>query len=109
MDSSSSIGATNFVTMKLFVKKIFQNLDMGENKTRGALLHYNSKVTDDFNFLNFRDLKNIEKIIDNIKYEGVGTDTAQALKYANENFLQIKNGMRTGKSKNVMQIFYFRF
>ena len=96
MDSSSSIGGSNFITMKTFVKEIFKNLDIGVNKTRAALLHFNSKVIDDFNFQNFIDIKNIVKVIDNIKYEGVGTDTALALKYTNDVFLQISNGMRSG-------------
>ena len=96
MDSSSSIGGSNFIIMKTFVKEIFKNLYIGENKTRAALLHFNSKVVDDFNFQNFIDIKNIVKVTDNIKYEGVGTDTALALKYTNDVFLQLSNGMRSG-------------
>ena len=96
MDASSSIGTTNFKKMQTFVKNIFSSLQIGENNTRAALLHYNSVVVDDFNFLNFLNIKNIEKIIDSIVYKGVGTDTAKALKYANDVFLQTNNGMRSG-------------
>jgi hypothetical protein len=71
--SLGSIGDANFVTMKSFVKKIFQSLDIGENRTRGALLHFENKVYEDFNFLTFRNKTNIEKIIDAIVYTKGGT------------------------------------
>ena len=96
MDSSGSIGGPNFVIMKSFVKQIFQSLDIGENNTRAALLHFENRVYEDFNFLNFKSKANIEKIIDAIIYSGGGTNTASALEYTNDIFYNISNGMRDG-------------
>ena len=99
MDSSGSIGDVNFEKMKIFVKQIFQKLDIGENNTRASLLHFENNVYEDFNFLNFRNKENIEKVINAIKYTRGGTDTARALNYTNEIFFKVSNGMREGKIK----------
>ena len=96
MDSSGSIGGVNFVKMQNFVKQIFRNVQIGENNTRAALLHFNSDVYPLFNFLDFRNIENIEKKIDSIIYNGGSTATSSALKYANENFLNTSYGMRDG-------------
>ena len=97
MDSSGSIGASNFTKMQEFVIKIFQNLELGSNRTRVALLNFNSNVFELFNFLNFNDITNIKNIIQQINYNGGSTNTAGALKTANEDILQENNGMRPGQ------------
>ena len=96
MDSSGSITATNFIKMQNFVIQIFQNLEIGENNTRAALINFNTIVTELFNFQNFKDFNNIQKIVRAIKYTGGNTYTGDALQLANDNILQINKGMRPG-------------
>ena len=96
MDSSGSIGTDNFVKMKEFILQIFKNLELGSTQTRVSLINFNSSPFEIFNFLNFVDFNNIKNLIQNIVYNGGGTDTAAALKMANEIILQESNGMRSG-------------
>ncbi len=96
MDSSGSIGTENFIKMKEFIIQIFKNLELGSTLTRVSLINFNSSPFEIFNFLNFVDFNNIKNLIQNIVYNGGGTDTAAALKMANEIILQESNGMRAG-------------
>ena len=97
MDSSGSITATNFIKMQNFVIQIFQNLEIGENNTRVALINFNTHPHELFNFQNFIDFKNMQNIINAIIYDKYGsTNTAGALELANDNILQINDGMRPG-------------
>lgn len=96
MDSSGSIGTENFVKMQEFIIQIFKNLELGSAQTRVSLINFNSSPFEIFNFLNFVDFNNIKNLIQNIIYNGGGTDTAAALKMANEIILQESNGMRSG-------------
>ena len=96
MDSSGSIGTDNFVKMKEFILQIFKNLELGSTQTRVSLINFNSSPFEIFNFLNFVDFNNIKNLIQNFVYNGGGTDTAAALKMANEIILQESNGMRSG-------------
>ena len=96
MDSSGSIGDENFIKMREFVIQIFKNLELGSSQTRVSLINFNSDPFEIFNFLNFGNFDNIKNLIDGIIYNGGGTDTAAALKMANELILQENKGMRPG-------------
>lgn len=99
MDSSGSIGENDFKKMKEFVIEIFKNLEIGLDYTRVALINFNSSPFEIFNFLNFKDFNNIKNLIDNIIYNGGGTDTAAALNLTNNEILIESKGMRPSKTK----------
>ncbi len=99
MDSSGSIQAANFLKMKDFVIEIFKNIELGPLQTRASLINFNSYPSEIFNFLNFKDFSNIKSLIENIVYNGGGTNTAAALKLANDVILNENNGMRPGTFK----------
>ena len=99
MDSSGSIQSGNFLKMKEFVIEIFKNIELGPLQTRASLINFNSNLYEIFNFLNFKDFNNIKSLIENIVYNGGGTNTAAALKLANDVILQENNGMRPGTMK----------
>ncbi len=96
MDSSGSIQAENFKKMQEFVIEIFKNIELGPLQTRASLINFNSYPYEIFNFLNFKDFSNIKSLIENIVYNGGGTNTAAALKLANDVILNENNGMRPG-------------
>ena len=62
------------------------------------MINFNTRPYELFNFLNFQNIANIENIINGINYNGGGTDTAEALKLANERILQESLGMRPERS-----------
>jgi len=99
MDSSGSIQAANFLKMKEFVIEIFKNIELGPLQTRASLINFNYDPYEIFNFLNFKDFSNIKSSIENIVYNGGGTNTAAALKLANDVILNENNGMRPGTFK----------
>lgn len=96
MDSSGSIQSENFKKMQEFVIQIFKNLELSSAQTRVSLINFNSYSYEIFNFLNFVDFNNVKNLIENILYNGGGTNTAEALQMANDVILQEKNGMRPG-------------
>ena len=99
MDSSNSIELENFLKMKEFVIGIFKNVELGPLQTGASLINFNTDPYEIFNFLNFKDFNNIESLITNIVYDGGGTNTAAALKLANDVILKENNGMRSGTIK----------
>ena len=76
---------------------MFKNQELGADKTRIALIVYNKEANFEFNFLNFKDIVNVERIINGIAFSGGFTNTAAALQLANTNIFREINGMRPGK------------
>ena len=109
MDSSGSIQAENFLKMKEFVIEIFKNVELGPLQTRASLINFNSYSYEIFNFLNFKDFNYIKSLIENIFYNGGGTNTAAALKVANDVILKENNGMRPGTMKFHKLLCFIRF
>lgn len=107
MDSSGSIGASNFRVQKDFVKNLLGGLNLAKNQTQLGLINFNSNPYLLINFLNFTDYNSTATIIDNIVYNGGSTATHRALRMANEDVLQESYGMRpieSGTSRVVMVI-----
>lgn len=108
MDSSGSIGATNFKVQKTFVKNLLAGLNLEPNQTQLGLIDFNTWPSLLISFLNFTDYATTVKIIDNINYvTGRYTYTNRALRMANEDVLQESRGMRpmeSGTPKVVMVI-----
>ena len=98
LDSSGSIGDVDFKKAQSFLISLFRKLEISQNKTRAALINFNSYPYELFNFLNFQNLANIENIINGIFYNGGTTNTADALKLANDRILKESLGMRPERS-----------
>jgi hypothetical protein len=97
MDSSDSIGFETFYKTKQIVVQISKIVDFNQSGTLVSLISYSDKPTEIFNFLSFPFLTNIDSLIENVKFEGGGADTAAALKKVNEDILQENKGMRPGE------------
>ncbi len=107
MDSSGSIQAENFKKMQEFVIEIFKNIELGPLQTRASLINFNSYPYEIFNFLNFKDFSYIKSLIENIVYNGGGTNTAAALKLANDLILNENNGMRPGTFNFLTTVLFY--
>uniref|UniRef100_UPI00193A61B8 uncharacterized protein LOC120335429 n=1 Tax=Styela clava TaxID=7725 RepID=UPI00193A61B8 len=85
IDSSSSIKADNFEIVRRFLRQIVRRLTIGEEHTRLAALRYNRDVDLLFNFADRLDTDQALREISNMRYDGSGTFTGQALEYAATN------------------------
>ncbi|KAK3605646.1 hypothetical protein CHS0354_032597 [Potamilus streckersoni] len=79
LDSSSSVGATNFIKMKLFVKQIIRFFNVDFNYTRIGVMTFSNEPKIWFGLEAYGTEKEIFKAIDNITYLEGGTYTEHAL------------------------------
>ena len=80
LDSSGSIGSSNFVTMKNFTKNIVSNFDIGDNKTRIGIIEFASNASIILSLGSINDINQLSSFIDNIAYlYGGSTRTDLAL------------------------------
>ena len=106
-DSSGSIGAENFKKIRNFLTELVKNLPIGNNETKVSIINYSSSnsILIDFNATTSQKIL-LDKIT-NMPYLSGGTNTAGALKVANEKVLTESAGMRPvaeGVPKVVMVI-----
>ena len=94
MDSSGSIGATDYKKGLDFIKKIVEDLEVGENDTRVSLINYSSTASIITNLQSEYNKTRLLQIIAGMRYEAGNTNTQDALRLANDVVLQERNGMR---------------
>ncbi|XP_078494528.1 E-selectin-like [Ciona intestinalis] len=97
LDSSSSVGLDNWNTMKSFAKRFVGSFVIASNLARVSVIRYNRHV-DIANRILFRDFPDnrtgLLSHIDQLPYEGSGTKTGLALRYAKDVLLQPISGNR---------------
>ena len=79
LDASGSIGSSNFVTMKNFVKTIISNFEIGANKTRVGVIRFLSSAFIVIPLGSINNAGQLNTSITNIYYTGGGTATYRAL------------------------------
>ncbi len=94
IDSSGSIGAENFKKQKRFVKALVQNFAISASQSRIALVKFNTKVQSVLTLEDETSNVIVSDAIDEMSFSGGETNTAGALKLANQYILQQENGMR---------------
>ncbi len=83
LDTSGSVGIRNFVSMKNFVMKIIDEMNVRYNGVRVALITYSRNATLNINLNQFTSKTLMKKAISKLSYpEGAGTNTAAALAIA---------------------------
>ena len=95
LDSSGSIGAQHFVTMKSFVKDLIGHFKVSLNNTRVSVMSYDSSPSLHLTFSQaFPTRQDLYSAIDNITYSRGGTYTARGLRLAKSGMFNTKNGAR---------------
>ncbi|XP_028412675.1 uncharacterized protein LOC114535596 [Dendronephthya gigantea] len=103
LDSSGSIGSSNFNKTKSFIKDITDYFNITPNNTRVAVMSYATLSTVHFPFSRtFVSRQDLHLTIDSIPYSKGGTNTAQALIKAYE---EMFNGSQVSGVKKVLIVF----
>ena len=79
LDASGSIGSSNFVTMKDFVKSVVSKFEIGADKTRVGVIRYANAASIEIPLGSINDALLLNTAITNITYTGGGTATHLAL------------------------------
>lgn len=75
LDSSGSLGQSNFRRLVSLVKSLAQDWDIGQDKVRVGVEKFDSNAVTEFNLNQFNDKQQMLNAIDNIRYTGGGTST----------------------------------
>ena len=80
LDSSGSIGQTNYDTMLKFVKNVVGNFDIGPNKIQVGTEIFSDRSYIQFNLNKYKTRGPLLQAIGNIPYKRGNTNTGDALK-----------------------------
>ncbi|KAK3591361.1 hypothetical protein CHS0354_040323 [Potamilus streckersoni] len=95
VDSSGSIGQTNFLKMESFLKQIVNNLDVGPNKVHVGLMQFSNYPSLEFPLDMYSSRQDVMAGIDKMQYMGGGTNTADAIKYMRSQLFSQNSGARS--------------
>lgn len=97
VDSSTSVGESNFQEAKDFVWSVVRNFPISNNDTRVAVIRYSSQadVIFDFQFSAKNNVPFLKETLDNMEYVGGETKTELALDLARTGLFTEKRGSRT--------------
>lgn len=101
LDSSASIGAPNFETIKAFVGNIIRNLNIDNGNTRIGLITLSDTYHQYFYLNTFTTRALMLAALNNVTYMPGSTNTAVALNYVRTVMLTSANGDRT-EATNIM-------
>lgn len=79
LDSSGSIGSSNFQLIREFVTSIVDALEIGPNQSQVGIIQFSSSATRLFGLTTYNTKASLLQAIRNIIYSGGGTSTASAL------------------------------
>ncbi|KAL3859113.1 hypothetical protein ACJMK2_009345 [Sinanodonta woodiana] len=96
LDSSGSIGSTNYQKMLEFVKNVVQKFDIGDDKIRVGTEIFSDRTYIQFQLNKYFDKAALENAITNIPYKRGTTNTGQALKDLYSSMFTAANGDRPG-------------
>lgn len=97
VDSSTSVGESNFQEAKDFVWSVVRNFPISNNDTRVAVIRYSSQadVIFDFQFSAKNNVPFLKETLDNMEYVGGETKTELALDLARTGLFTEERGSRT--------------
>ena len=94
LDSSVSVGTTNFDKQKNFIADFAGTFDIGPNAVRVGVVTFASAANNEFTLNAFQNRDETINAINSIEYIFGGTRTDLALKYATENSFTVASGDR---------------
>lgn len=99
VDSSGSIGRSNWERVKRFVKSLISKLDVRSSGTRVAAISYSTNPEVVTRFISYQGTDHVNRLIDRMRYQRGFTYTDRALLLADRNLFQRSNGMRPNVPK----------
>ena len=94
MDESGSVGSSNYQLMKQFVYDTVNGFDIGVEDTQVGVISYSSSATARFYLNTYQDKSSLLTAIDNLPYNGGGTNTAAAIDLLRQSGFTSTNGGR---------------
>ena len=79
LDSSGSIGNTNFQKVRDFVNAVVNDLEIGPTRTQVGVIVFSSSAAVSFSLNTYSNRAALSSAVNSIPYIGSGTDTADAL------------------------------
>lgn len=104
LDASASIRLTNFENMKRSVINIVSSLTIGPENTRVAVIVFDNNVSLIFNLNSHTTNDSLIEAIENIQYNGGGTNTHLALQLLRESTISELLGVRPGSESTKVAI-----
>lgn len=99
IDSSGSIGGSNWKRMKRFLKALVSKLDVSASATHIAAVAYSSNPEVVMRFSNFQGTDQVNRLFDEMRWQRGLTYTDKALLLADKDLFQTSNGMRSDVPK----------
>ena len=99
IDSSGSIGRSNWQRMQRFLKALVSKLDVSDSATHIAAVAYSNNPEVVMRFSNFQGVDQVNRLFDEMPWQRGYTYTDKALLLADSDLFQISNGMRPGVPK----------
>ena len=103
MDTSGSVGSTNFQQMKTFVSELVDRLDIDSGNTRVGVVTYSTNVVDSIHLDDHSTVASLQLAIAALSYAGGWTYTNTALAYVRTSLLTVAAGDR-GDAPNVVVV-----
>ncbi|CAJ0591243.1 unnamed protein product [Cylicocyclus nassatus] len=82
VDSSSSIGISNFEAIKTNIANVLEDVDIGPGRSRIALIQYALQPSVVFGFDKYYSLKSVQRGLERMSYTGGATMLSKALSFA---------------------------
>ena len=96
LDSSGSVGGTNFQKQKDFVAHFAQSFDIGPSKVQIGVVTFASSPHNEFNLNKYHSKADVISAIHRIHYNSGGTATNTALRYVGASSFRAAAGDRAG-------------
>lgn len=99
IDSSGSIGSSNWERMKRFLKALVSKLDVSASATHVAAVAYSTNPQVVMTFRNFQGTSQVNQVLDFMRWQRGLTYTDKALQLADRELFQTAKGMRSSVPK----------
>ncbi|KAL0969281.1 hypothetical protein UPYG_G00224980 [Umbra pygmaea] len=104
VDGSWSVGRENFRLIRTFISTMAGAFDIGEEKTRVAVVQYSTDTRTEFTLNRYTKRGELLKAINSLPYKGGNTMTGDAIDYLLKNIFTEAAGARKGFPKIAMII-----
>ncbi|XP_067652406.1 collagen alpha-1(XII) chain-like [Haliotis asinina] len=104
LDTSGSVGPTNFAEEVSFVSDFVQGFSVGPSAMQFSVVLFSTNVANQFNLNRYNNRADLVKAIQSVRYLDGATNTASALTFVRENSFLASNGGRSGATQILIVI-----